>query len=481
MEHIEEAGIHSGDSACALPPITLGRTDINAIREATGYKNLSVMIMPTDQPANTMSMMLASSDYPDVIYVNGLRDFYLRYQTEGLWAPVDDAVAKYGPAIAELVTPAAWATMVGEDGLHYGIPNPLHTSYDGKLLANDIQFRNDWLADLGLPALATPEEFKAVLMAIKEADPAGNGATVPYSPIVTEFSNTGTMPLLKAAFGMWTPYAVVDGKFENTLRLYLKDFLEYTSDLYKEGLIDPEFLYQTTANRTEKVIAGTIFSFDSDVWSKTIRQTWASTGYDGSTDYFPQFQNIDGTRGLAQPFPVANMYMFPKTTQYMNEVVDLINTFLTDKELEQYVNFGVEGLHYTVAENGSLVPEEPGYSEIIYKIYYRLWFKPDVWWNNAVLGDFDPEIKLYAAAVGDGYQNVNVFAYMPTSEASLNYKSSCDDILNEYVAKIIIGELALDKVDEMFANMDAAGYTEIETAAQAWYENVGVALAESLK
>jgi carbamoyl-phosphate synthase large subunit len=35
MEHIEEAGIHSGDSACALPPITLGHADIAAIREAT--------------------------------------------------------------------------------------------------------------------------------------------------------------------------------------------------------------------------------------------------------------------------------------------------------------------------------------------------------------------------------------------------------------------------------------------------------------
>jgi carbamoyl-phosphate synthase large subunit len=35
MEHIEEAGIHSGDSACALPPITLGRADIEAIRAAT--------------------------------------------------------------------------------------------------------------------------------------------------------------------------------------------------------------------------------------------------------------------------------------------------------------------------------------------------------------------------------------------------------------------------------------------------------------
>ena len=35
MEHIEEAGIHSGDSACALPPITIGRSDIAQIRAAT--------------------------------------------------------------------------------------------------------------------------------------------------------------------------------------------------------------------------------------------------------------------------------------------------------------------------------------------------------------------------------------------------------------------------------------------------------------
>ncbi|HEX5144847.1 MAG TPA: carbamoyl-phosphate synthase large subunit [Mycobacterium sp.] len=35
MEHIEEAGIHSGDSACALPPVTLGRADLAAVRKAT--------------------------------------------------------------------------------------------------------------------------------------------------------------------------------------------------------------------------------------------------------------------------------------------------------------------------------------------------------------------------------------------------------------------------------------------------------------
>ncbi|BCJ30567.1 carbamoyl-phosphate synthase large subunit [Actinocatenispora sera] len=35
MEHIEEAGVHSGDSSCTLPPITLGASDIEQVRSYT--------------------------------------------------------------------------------------------------------------------------------------------------------------------------------------------------------------------------------------------------------------------------------------------------------------------------------------------------------------------------------------------------------------------------------------------------------------
>ncbi len=35
MEHIEEAGIHSGDSSCTLPPVTMSDAQINRVREAT--------------------------------------------------------------------------------------------------------------------------------------------------------------------------------------------------------------------------------------------------------------------------------------------------------------------------------------------------------------------------------------------------------------------------------------------------------------
>jgi carbamoyl-phosphate synthase large subunit len=35
MEHIEEAGVHSGDSSCALPPVTLGSSVLAAVRRST--------------------------------------------------------------------------------------------------------------------------------------------------------------------------------------------------------------------------------------------------------------------------------------------------------------------------------------------------------------------------------------------------------------------------------------------------------------
>ena len=42
MEHIEEAGIHSGDSACSLPPYTLGKEIIEEIEKQT--KQLAIAL-----------------------------------------------------------------------------------------------------------------------------------------------------------------------------------------------------------------------------------------------------------------------------------------------------------------------------------------------------------------------------------------------------------------------------------------------------
>jgi carbamoyl-phosphate synthase large subunit len=45
MEHIEEAGIHSGDSACVLPPVTLEKRVIDEIRETVRTLTLELNVV----------------------------------------------------------------------------------------------------------------------------------------------------------------------------------------------------------------------------------------------------------------------------------------------------------------------------------------------------------------------------------------------------------------------------------------------------
>ena len=51
MEHIEEAGIHSGDSACSLPPYSLGRDVVDEIVESTRRLALELGVRRPDERA----------------------------------------------------------------------------------------------------------------------------------------------------------------------------------------------------------------------------------------------------------------------------------------------------------------------------------------------------------------------------------------------------------------------------------------------
>ncbi len=56
MEHIEEAGVHSGDSACSLPPYSLGRSYLDEIRRITRMLALELQVK------GLMNLQLALKD-----------------------------------------------------------------------------------------------------------------------------------------------------------------------------------------------------------------------------------------------------------------------------------------------------------------------------------------------------------------------------------------------------------------------------------
>jgi carbamoyl-phosphate synthase large subunit len=99
MEHIEEAGIHSGDSACALPPITLGSTDLQAIRAATEKLAARIGVR------GLMNVQYALKD--DVLYVleaNPRASRTVPFVSKATAVPLAKAAARIavGETVAEL-------------------------------------------------------------------------------------------------------------------------------------------------------------------------------------------------------------------------------------------------------------------------------------------------------------------------------------------------------------------------------------------
>ncbi len=101
MEHIEEAGIHSGDSACALPPITLADSHLAEVRRYTGEIARGVGVR------GLLNVQYALKD--DVLYVleaNPRASRTVPFVSKATAVPLAKAAARImlGATIAELRT-----------------------------------------------------------------------------------------------------------------------------------------------------------------------------------------------------------------------------------------------------------------------------------------------------------------------------------------------------------------------------------------
>ena len=99
MEHIEEAGVHSGDSSCALPPMTLGPEDIDKVRESTRRLAEGIGVK------GLMNVQFALKD--DILYVieaNPRASRTVPFVSKATGVPLAKAAARImmGSTIAEL-------------------------------------------------------------------------------------------------------------------------------------------------------------------------------------------------------------------------------------------------------------------------------------------------------------------------------------------------------------------------------------------
>lgn len=230
---------------CVPDPIT--NTETIELEEKTGV-HLDFVSVPTDGAHDKLTLMLASGEYPEILFGAGFSNAELvKYGTqEKILIPLNDLIDQYAVNLKArwAENPAYKTQMTTPDGNIYGIPSADSGMTGHGAMAVKLWMNMDWLKKLNLSMPTTTDEFRKVLEAFKTQDPNGNGKAdeIPLTGAINTWCADPYLALLNA-FTYYPPYNLLqlkDNKFTLTANTDgMKEGLKYIAGLYKDGLIDP--------------------------------------------------------------------------------------------------------------------------------------------------------------------------------------------------------------------------------------------------
>lgn len=214
---------------------------------------------------------------PDGLFNANMSNYdLLRYAKQGVVIPVEELIDNYMPNLQAVFEayPEYRTMCTAPDGHIYGFPwiEQLGEGKEAIQSVGGMPFINKkWLDQLGLEVPTTTDELTAVLKAFKEADPAGNGQTIPLSFIAN--GGNEDLGVLLGAFGegygdVPDHIAVTNDKqviWTATQEGY-KEGIAWLHELYEEGLMDPEAFTQDWSTFVSKGKAdryGLFFTWDA--------------------------------------------------------------------------------------------------------------------------------------------------------------------------------------------------------------------------
>ena len=124
MEHIEEAGVHSGDSSCVLPPVSLSPKTLETIREYTRRLALALKVV------GLMNVQYAiQRDTVYVLEVNPRASRTVPFVSKATGVPLAKVAARLmaGRRLSEMKLPLVRHTGVSEIAVHdfYSVKSPV--------------------------------------------------------------------------------------------------------------------------------------------------------------------------------------------------------------------------------------------------------------------------------------------------------------------------------------------------------------------
>lgn len=244
------------------------------LNERLNVQNQDVFEAMDEQYTDNVTMVIAQNDLPDVMIVEDLDE--LQYLVDN--DMIADLTDSYNNCMSDTIKNIYGS--YGRDILDV-------VTFDGKIMAipetnisdgpNLIWLRKDWMDALGLSAPRTLSDVEEIIRQFKEKDPGHNGEGNTVGLVCDTslcggcgYSSEYTLDIIFAAYGAFPKQWIYDGDGNvvyGSVQPEAKEALAHIHELYKEGILDQDFLMRTSSNLIELIVDGQCGSFFGPWWA----------------------------------------------------------------------------------------------------------------------------------------------------------------------------------------------------------------------
>lgn len=432
--------------------------------------SLEFEIPPLQSYGERQRIVIASGQYPDVM------SFGSNPYDPVLLDAVDNGVAKNvtkwlkaAPSIQRYTNPVSWdAVELKGDGQYYAIPGCTVVRADGYII------RQDWLDKVGLSLTGdnsvTLDQFTEIMKRLTKNDPDGNGQADTYgftaaasggmlfNLIAGPFdvtSNASQDWWLKTDKGPYPYMPLMYSKVHDNM----KRALEYNKMLWGNGYIDPNWPTNNSNTRNERFFtgkAGMRDSFGGHVYTTWLPQIQANNPKATAT-YITGIRNEKGElRGAG--FGLGVLYINTVLNAGKEEAAVRYFDFMLSDDGFNLLKFGIEGLHYNVANGKKVFTDEyvKNYAWRTYLAIARRYNDPSFFIEQMTPQDqmdimmkwINTDIAALVFSADRGYR-----ASVMSDQTFIDYRT----VVNQTISKIITGQLPVSEWDKVLDGWYKAG------------------------
>lgn len=448
----------------------------DAINELTVEKiNTEVTLLPIaiGSWSQQINLMIAGGDALDLLptfyYGSGTFD---SMRSSNQLMPLNDLLEEYGQGILAEV-PQDYLNTTTYDGNIYAVP----TAAD-KVSSIYYAMRTDILEELGLleqaEEISSMEDVEAILAAVKE--------------------NTDLTPLFGSASGNGVIHfgnVLVTGEFEDAIEFnkLVNDYIvtldtdpttvvnlystpEYQASvelihdwynkgyIYKDATTTDEVNYDTVKNNV-------CFSFFYAAENATKNSGLVGCGYDMTVvKVYDTSISTSSVNTITWGIPV--------NSSEPEAAMKFLNLMYTDKAIIDLLNYGVEGVNYTVLDDGTYGPVT---DETVASTGYPLnltWLFGNQYLSGVWTGD-DPDLREQSREINDHAKLSPLLGFAANAEGFDTQISAITSAVNEYVSGLVCGVSEPSEVLPDFnEKLKAAGIedliTDVQSQLNQWLE-----------